>query len=120
MFHAYVLRPTGTPDQYNVVFDSGQLTVPALTDSGTSEVATFGVTNLAVQAGDRLAFYGQGIPVDTGVGSDEMSYPAPTPPLQGADITLGSAEFPKFPQARTYSFAASVVGVMAAVRLMGL
>jgi hypothetical protein len=62
-----------------------------------------------VQAGDVLAFYGQGVPVDTGSGSDILSYPAPTPPLQGTDITLGSDEFPIFPQARTYSFAATVV-----------
>ncbi len=70
------------PDEYTVVFDSGQLTVPALADPAVSEIATFPVANLAVQAGDVLGFYGQGIPVDTGSGSDILSYPAPTPPLQ--------------------------------------
>jgi FtsP/CotA-like multicopper oxidase with cupredoxin domain len=109
LFHAYVLRPTGAANQYSVVFDSGQLTVPALTTPGVSEVATFAVANLAVQAGDLLAFYGQGIPVDSGSGSDVLSYPAPTPPLQGSTITLGSTEFPIFPQARTYSFGADVL-----------
>ena len=109
VFHAYVLRPTGVPDEYTVVFDSGLLTVPALTDPTVSEVATFPVANLAVTAGDVLAFYGQGIPVDTGAGDDVLSYPAPTPPLQDSTITLGSAEFPVFPQARTYSFGAEVL-----------
>jgi hypothetical protein len=93
VFHAYVLRPTGNPDEYTVV----------------GETAKFGVANLTVQSGDVLGFYGQGIPVDTGAGSDVLSYPAPTPPLQDTVITLGSAEFPIFPQARTYSFGAEVL-----------
>ncbi|MFZ5796786.1 MAG: multicopper oxidase domain-containing protein [Thermodesulfobacteriota bacterium] len=109
VFHAYVLRPTGVPGEYTVVFDSGLLTLPALADPAISEIATFGVANLAVQAGDVLAFYGQGIPVDTGVGSDVLAYPAPTPPLQDSTITLGNAEYPIFPQARTYSFGAQVL-----------
>ena len=109
VFHAYVLRPTGAPNEYTVMFDSGLLTVPALTDPAVGEIASFGVANLAVQAGDVLAFYGQGIPVDTGSGSDILSYPAPTPPLQDSTITLGSAEYPIFPQARTYSFGAQMI-----------
>jgi FtsP/CotA-like multicopper oxidase with cupredoxin domain len=109
VFHAYILRPTGVADEYTVVFDSGLLTVPALADPAVSEVATFGVANLAVQAGDVLAFYGQGIPVDTGSGSDILNYPAPTPPLQDTTITIGSPEFPIYPQARTYSFGAQVL-----------
>jgi FtsP/CotA-like multicopper oxidase with cupredoxin domain len=108
VFHAYVLRPTANPNEYTVLFDSGLLTVPALGDPA-GEVATFGVANLAVQAGDVLAFYGQGIPVDTGSGTDVLSYPAPTPPLQDSTIMLGSVEFPIFPQPRTYSFGAQVL-----------
>jgi FtsP/CotA-like multicopper oxidase with cupredoxin domain len=108
VFHAYVLRPTGLANQYTVVFDSGLLTVPALTTPGVSEVATFGVANLAVQAGDRLAFYGQGIPVDTDVGDDIMSYPA-VQPLQDTMITLGSAGYPIYPQPRVYSFGAQLL-----------
>jgi FtsP/CotA-like multicopper oxidase with cupredoxin domain len=108
VFHAYVLRPTGNPNEYTIVFDSGLLTVPSLTASGVSEAATFGVANLAVQAGDRLAFYGQGIPVDTGSGSDVLHYPA-VQPLQDTNITLGSADYPILPQPRTYSFRAQVL-----------
>jgi FtsP/CotA-like multicopper oxidase with cupredoxin domain len=109
VFHAYVLRPTGTANEYTVVFDSGQLTVPAPTTPGVSEVATFGVMNSAVQAGDVLAFYGQGIPLDDAGGSDILSYEAPTPPLQNSPITLGSTEFPIYNQIRTYSFGAQVI-----------
>ena len=109
IFHAYVLRPTGTPNQYTVVFDSGLLTVPALT-TGTSEAATYPVANLRVAAGDRLAFYGQGIPVDTGAGNDVLHYQAPTPPLQDSTITMGSPEFPVL-ESRTYSFGATVAPV---------
>ena len=108
VFHAYVLRPTGLPDEYTVVFDSGLLTVPPLANPAVGEVATFPVLNLAVQAGDVLAFYGQGIPADRSTGADVLSYPAPTPPLQDSAITLGGAEFPVFPEARTYSFGAQV------------
>jgi len=65
-FHAYILRPSNVGNEYTVIFDSGQLTVPALADPAVNEIATFGVANLAVQAGDLLAFYGQGIPLDIG------------------------------------------------------
>jgi FtsP/CotA-like multicopper oxidase with cupredoxin domain len=108
-FHAYVLRPTGVPNEYQIVFDSGLFTVPALDDPTVSQTATFAVPNIAVQAGDLLGFYGQGIPLDIGSGSDILSYPAPAAPVQDSTITLGSAGFPLFSQARTYSFGASVL-----------
>ena len=109
VFHAYVLRPTVNPNEYTVVFDSGLLTVPALTTPGVSEVFTYPVANLAVQAGDVLGFYGQGIPVDTGAGTDILSFPSPTPPLQDSTLTLGGVEYPIYPQPRTYSFGAQVL-----------
>ncbi len=112
IFNAYVLRPVAT-DQYDVVFDSGTLTVPALADPAVSEQAAFPVGPVAVQAGDVLAFYGAGIPVDTGAGADILSYPAPTAPAAGSTITLNSAEYPVYPQARTYSFAANVIDTSA-------
>ena len=110
VFHAYVLRPTGVANEYTVVFDSGLLTVPPLTVPGESEVAIFLVANFAVQAGDRIAFYGQGVPVDiVAGGTDQLVYPAPTAPLQDSAITLDSAEYPIYPQERTYSFGAQVL-----------
>ncbi|BCJ50562.1 hypothetical protein Asp14428_20370 [Actinoplanes sp. NBRC 14428] len=108
VLHAYVLRPTGTAGQYRVVFDSGLLTVPATSDPA-GRVETFAVPPVAVQAGDVAAFYGQGVPVDTGTGGDKLYYPSPTAPAQDATITVGAAGYPEYPQARTYSFATSVL-----------
>src|SRR5512140_853844 len=87
VFHAYVLRPTGVAGQYLVVFDSGLLAVPVPVDP-LGEIAVFPVPNVAVQAGDLLAFYGQGIPLDL-TGGDTLSAPALIAPVQGGTVTLG-------------------------------
>ena len=110
-FHAYVLRPVVGTNFYSVVFDSGLLTVPALT--GTSELVTFGVANLGIQAGDVLAFYGKGIPYDD-AGTDIVSFPAVTPalPLQGSVIEFPGNLYPNS-GARTYSFSAQVIDINA-------
>ncbi|MFK5636074.1 MULTISPECIES: hypothetical protein, partial [unclassified Ornithinimicrobium] len=106
-FHAYVLRPTGTTgNEYTVVFDSGALSTPS-----TPGVATYAVANLVVQAGDRIAHYGQGIPYTAGSGTDSIYYPTSAVPAAGSPITLGTAPYPPYTaQARTYSFAATMVG----------
>lgn len=116
VFHVYVLRPTGNTNEYTVFFDSGLLTMPALANPAVSELATFPVANLGVQAGDRLAFYGQGIPVDVEGGTDTLVYPVPSPLLADpeAPITLGSAAYPILTQARTYSFGAEVLDLSGA------
>ena len=102
-FHAYVLRPTGTPGSYSVVFDSGPLSVPSV---ATGQVVTFPVGPFAVQAGDLMAHYGQGIPLDMGgVSLDSTYYPANTPPSLGQTITLGGTDYPLFSTDRTYSIA---------------
>ncbi len=111
VFHAYVLRPTGTPNDYTVVFDSGALTVPALSGGAgpTGEVATFAVGPVAVLTGDIIGWYGQGIPLDTGVGPDVIAYPGPgTAPVLNDPITMGAGSFPIYAEARTYSLAATV------------
>ena len=108
--HAYVLRPTGTAGEYTVLFDSGLLTMPALADPAVGEDVTFGVSNLAVQAGDRIAFFGNGVPLDMGTGTDAVFYPTPAGPAQDSTVTLGAAPYPTLDQARTYSFAATLVG----------
>ena len=110
VFHAYILRPAGTPNNYTVIFDSGLLTVPNLTTAGVSEVAAFPVAgSVPVQAGDVIGFYGEGIPVDVGGGTDILSYPAPTPPSQGSMINLSvDPGFPIYSQDRTYSIAVTV------------
>jgi len=108
-FRAYLLRPTGVANAYTVVYDSGLQTVPVPTNPA-GEVATFPVTpSVAVVAGDVIGFYGDGIPDDIGAGTDTFSFPAPTAPALNNTITLGvDAGFPIYPQARTYSFAATV------------
>ncbi|MEU3073491.1 multicopper oxidase domain-containing protein [Streptomyces laurentii] len=121
VFHAYVLRPSDTPDTYTVVADSGLKTVPAPTAPG-GEVATYDVPDVAVRAGDVIGFYGQGVPVDTGIGSatDTFMFPAgvdgttsppvDVPPAAGGTVTLGSAAYPRYAtQDRRYSFGAQVV-----------
>ncbi len=110
-FYAYVLRPTGTANQYTVVYQSGLLTVPSPTVAGASEVAVFQVPGgVPVQQGDVIAFYGEGVPVDdAGSGADVLSYPAPAAPSVSGTITLGvDPGFPIFSQTRTYSIAATV------------
>jgi FtsP/CotA-like multicopper oxidase with cupredoxin domain len=109
-FHAYILRPTRFTNQFNVVFDSGLLTMPALVDPLVSAVATFGVANLEVKAGDRLAFYGRGIPLDEDTGTDKVFYPSPLSPLQGEAVALPSTDFPAYQFLRTYSFRATMAG----------
>lgn len=105
-FHAYVLRPTANANEYLVVFDSGQLTTPA-----TPGLTTFSVANLAVQAGDRIAHYGRGIPFTGGSGTDSIFYPTSAVPAQDSTIILGTNPYPSFTsQTRTYSFAATIVG----------
>lgn len=105
-FHAYVLRPTANANEYLVVFDSGQLTTPA-----TPGLTTFSVANLAVQAGDRIAHYGRGIPFTGGSGTDSIFYPTSAIPAQDSTIILGTNPYPSFTsQTRTYSFAATIVG----------
>ena len=108
-FHAYILRPTGVTNEYIVVFDSGALTVPATADP-VGEVVSFAVPDIAVQAGDIIAHYGAGVPVDIITsGTDILSFPAPAAPLQNDTIALGGPDFPVYPQARTYSLSASVL-----------
>ncbi|MFF2951636.1 multicopper oxidase domain-containing protein [Kitasatospora sp. NPDC057965] len=121
LFHGYLLRPGGTPGSYTVVADSGPRTVPRPA-AGAGEIATYEVPDVAVQAGDVIGFYGQGVPVDTGVGAapDTFLYPAgvdgatnpPTsvPPAVGGTVTPGSTAYPRYPaQDRRYSFGAQVV-----------
>lgn len=121
-FHALVLRPSGTAGGYNVVYASDKLTVPVPTVV-TGEVETYPVpTPVAVQKGDVIGFYGQGVPVVTGgANADTLSYPASgdpsmatnVPPTQGSAFTLGDPGYPDYSHDRTYSFAADVTPTVA-------
>jgi len=119
VFHPYVLRPTTTPNEYTVAYDGGLQTMP-VPIVATGEIATFTLTTpVAVAKDDVIGFYGEGIPVDTGiaVSPDTLSYPASVDtslatnvaPSQGSTLTLGvTPGLPLFSQDRTYSFAAMV------------
>ncbi len=100
-FNAYILHPTGNPGEYAIAFDSGLITVPAVADG----MQTYPIAGSpAVAAGDLLAFYGQGIPLDL-TGTDSYAYPvaaAPTSPFTLA--SLGPVA-----SGRTYSFGADIV-----------
>ena len=74
VFYAYVLHATAVPGQYTVAWASGLQTVPAHRGPvGTPESIL--VPNIPVAAGDAIAFSGEGIPVDIGVGTDVVDYP---------------------------------------------
>ena len=109
-FHVYVLRLTAAPNHYTVVFDSGLLTIPQIGSAGVSEVVTFSVGPFAVQAGDLIAHYGQGIPLDV-TGTDLVYYPVAAAPAAGGTVVPGSASFPTFAQTRAYSLSAQVAVV---------
>ncbi|TFH41186.1 MAG: hypothetical protein E4G94_08385 [ANME-2 cluster archaeon] len=102
-FNAFVLRPTGNANEYTVIFDSGPLNVPV----AAGQIETFEVGEIAVQSGDLIAHYGQGIPFDIGPGTDTTLYPASPAPLIDQVITLG-ADYPIYSTDRTYSIAAEV------------
>ena len=58
--------------------------MPATADA-VGVIETISVPDVAVTTGDVIAFYGEGIPLDIGGGSDVLSYPAPAAPTSGAD-----------------------------------
>jgi FtsP/CotA-like multicopper oxidase with cupredoxin domain len=122
LFHALVLRPTGTAGEYTVVYASDELKVPTPTVA-TGEVETYSVPAVAVQKDDVIGFYGQGIPVDTGAlaNGDTLSTPAsgdPTlttnaAPAKDSTVKLGASNYPDFSHDRTYSFGADVTPTIA-------
>ncbi|MCY7289658.1 MAG: hypothetical protein LH624_15795, partial [Cryobacterium sp.] len=117
LFHALVLRPTGTAGEYTVVYASDELKVPMPTVN-TGEVETYSVPAVTVQKNDVIGFYGQGVPVDTDVlaNGDTLSTPANGDPMLASNVApakdstvkLGASNYPDFSHDRTYSFAADV------------
>ncbi|MBK8050345.1 MAG: multicopper oxidase domain-containing protein [Anaerolineales bacterium] len=119
LFHAFVLRPTGNPNEYLVVYDSGLLTMPALPEGSAGQIETFAVNPpVAVEAGDVIAHYGSGIPVDiVTTGTDQLVYPAPTAPTGGGVILAGVDPYPIYPQA--HLLAAATVNIAGAAGFNG-
>ncbi|WP_104134432.1 MULTISPECIES: hypothetical protein [unclassified Cryobacterium] len=77
LFHALVLRPTGTAGELTVIDTSSELEVPTPTVD-TGEVETYSVPAVTVQKDDVIGFYDQGVPLDTDVpaNGDTLSTPA--------------------------------------------
>ena len=95
-FNMYQLRPTGTPNQYDVVYDSG--TIRPNGDAGSVQSFAFPNGPTDVHPGDVFAHYGRGIPWSLSGGTNAANpqriyHPSPTPPTQaplrgrvGADL----------------------------------
>jgi len=98
-FRFFLLRPTGTPNEYDVIAEEG----PFAPSVG---VNTFDLSApLAASAGDVFAHYGNGISYDAGVaGVDTTFYPA-TQPTVGIPITLPGTGYTLYGQQRIYSLA---------------
>lgn len=107
-FSAFVLRPLNQANEFQVVYASETYTVPSLTNSAVSELVTYPAGDVAVQAGDVLAFF---VPGRVG---GRLSGALP---VEGETITLGNAEHPLLPEMEMYSFAASVIEPSATVAL---
>jgi hypothetical protein len=114
VFHAYVIRPMGV-NTYLVLWDSGLLTVPATADP-VGEIVTITVPDVHVIAGDKIAFYGSGIPFDVPLvnppPSTQLYYPVLAAPEIGDSMVLGGTLFPLSPQPRTHSMAANVASTL--------
>jgi hypothetical protein len=104
---AYILRPTGTADQFTVVFSTDVLTIPEVAKSGFE---TFTVAPFLVQAGDRIAFHGQGVPLDEAGTTDTVMYPVAPAPTVDKTFTVDSPGY-RIYKTGTYSFAANVTPV---------
>ena len=72
VFHAYIFRPTGTPNEYSILFDSGTLDMASFPDN---TVQTIAIAPVAVQPGDVIGHWGRGIGFDLGTtGEDTWFY----------------------------------------------
>ena len=98
-FRVFILRPTGNPDDFDVVAS----TAPITNTGATGQVHAY-ACSLPVQAGDLFAHTGYGIPYTqlTPPAGEPLYYPAGTP-VTGTTITLPSAAYPSYGSNRTYS-----------------
>ena len=113
-FNFYVLRNTGTKDQYEVVYDSG-----TIAPSGTGvQSLSFPNGPVDVQAGDVFAHYGRGIPFSGGTQAGAINpqgiyFSAPAAPAEGNNIQLASAAFPlRNDLSRDYASAVRLGGIV--------
>ena len=101
-FSAFVLRPTSTPGQYDVVAQAGPIHT-----YGTQNAINAYACPLPVQAGDLFAHTQRGIPYDN-TGTEPLYYPLDFGnPQVGTTISLPSTQFPYYTN-RTYSLQMNV------------
>ena len=106
-FYGVILQPLGGGN-YKVAYETALETVPTVATSQTISYAA----SFNVQAGDLFGFFGSGVPVSTGTGTDTLYYPTQlAAPTLNQTITLGSGNFPVYPQARDYAFAVDITPV---------
>ncbi|MFN0129466.1 MAG: hypothetical protein ACKV19_22600 [Verrucomicrobiales bacterium] len=95
VFHMLQLRPTGVSEEFDVVADSGPMTVTG--DVGGLVTLSFPNGPMVVQQGDLFFHYGRGIPFDANVGNAlPIWYPCPVLPEAGTPLNLafGNPDFP--------------------------
>jgi len=120
-FNLYVLRPTATPNQYNVIYDSGAIVPAGVPNTAVKLPLPNGPVQ--VQAGDVFAHYGRGIPYSdaptaaaaglNAVNPQQIFFSSPAAPVASTTITLNSAAFPQNPSFnRDYAMAVNVPSVV--------
>jgi hypothetical protein len=95
-FNMFLIRPTGTPNEYTVEYDSGTITPPPV--SNVISTLSFPNGPADVIAGDLFAHFGRGIPYSGTGGTNANNIQTIFYPVNGANITgtitLPSANFP--------------------------
>jgi hypothetical protein len=108
-FHAYVLRPIGS--NFQVMTDSGALIVAAI---GTN---IFAVPPFNLEAGDLIAHYGRGIPLNAATGGPSTAYfngSVLAMPSVGEVLQLPGPAYPLYNDGgRDYAIAVGVGGLSA-------
>ena len=136
-FELFQLRPTGTPDQYDVIYRSGNIVPFGMAEADQIESFALDGGPIGVEAGDIFAHYGQGIPFSISAGGNQhhIFYNATPPPVEAPQVndvlTLNDAgvgtTFPVFAQMRDYAMAVNFTPVpepgsvvLAALGVLGL
>ncbi|MEX2213565.1 MAG: PEP-CTERM sorting domain-containing protein [Phycisphaeraceae bacterium] len=114
-FNFYVLRPTGTKNSYDVIYDSGTIAPSGPLNTAVSLALPNGP--VAVQAGDVFAHYGRGIPYTDANGAGAVNpqniyFSSPSAPVQGNTIALSTAAFPLSSIIRDYASAVNLPNVL--------
>lgn len=120
-FAALIVRPTGA-NQYTVIYNSGSIDLTQPPYNTTGIVHTVGITPVAVQAGDIVASWGQGIAYDDTPGFPNDSvywqgvnsqHAVALPPSAGGTFTTagggGATQYSLLTNSRIYALAFNIV-----------